>query len=88
MPVAATVTVLFRYMNEQIDLRTGDVRAEQLEPITAEGVMTAEDGEGQGRLLAIRSREGHPADARIDGRDRRRGLRDRLRRRNTDTDED
>ena len=88
VPVAATVTVLFRYMNEQIDLRTGDVRAEQLEPITAEGVMTAEDGEGQGRLLAIRSREGHPADARIDGRDRRRGLRDRLRRRNTDTDED
>lgn len=52
VPVAATITVLVRYLNEQVDLRTGDVHAEQLEPITAEGVMAAEDGEQHGRILA------------------------------------
>lgn len=55
VPVAATVTVLVRYLNEQIDLRTGDVHAEQLDPITVEGVMAAEDGERHGERLARRS---------------------------------
>lgn len=84
VPIAATVTVLIRYMNEQIDLRTGDVRADQLEPITPEGVLAAETGQGNGRLAAIRSREGRPDDARIDGRDLRVSLRDRLLRRTRD----
>ncbi|XAS76273.1 AI-2E family transporter [Dermatophilaceae bacterium Sec6.4] len=52
VPVAATLTVLIRYTNEQIDLRTGDVHAEQLEPITPEGVMAAEEGEQHGIRLA------------------------------------
>ncbi|MBO1753541.1 AI-2E family transporter [Allobranchiibius sp. CTAmp26] len=60
VPVAATVTVLFRYMNEQIDLRTGDVHADQLEPITPEGVMAAEAGEKHGAVLATRWRARRP----------------------------
>ncbi|MBO1765917.1 AI-2E family transporter [Allobranchiibius sp. GilTou38] len=60
VPVAATVTVIFRYMNEQIDLRTGDVHADQLEPITPEGVMAAEAGEKHGIVMAKRWRSGRP----------------------------
>lgn len=70
VPVAASVTVLFRYLNEQIDLHTGDVQAEELELITPEGVMAAEAGEQHGRMLARRSRAGRSRDARLDGRDR------------------
>ena len=88
VPIAATVTVLLRYMNEQIDLRTGDVRADQLEPITPEGVLAAATGQNNGRLAAIRSRQGRPEDSRIDGRDTRVSLQDRLRRRTRDVADD
>lgn len=73
VPVAASLTVLVRYINEQVDLRTGDVHAEQLEPITAEGVMAAEQGEKHGRALARKSRSD---DEQVAGR----SVLDRLRR--------
>lgn len=52
VPVAASVAVLWRYLSEQIDLRTGDARADDLSPATAEGEYAAEAGERHGHLLA------------------------------------
>lgn len=52
VPVAASVAVLWRYLSEQIDLRTGDARAGDLSPATAEGEYAAQAGERHGRLLA------------------------------------
>lgn len=45
VPVLAVVAVLLRYMNEQIDLRTGDVAASDLASATDEGRLTAWLGE-------------------------------------------
>lgn len=39
VPLTATVAVIWRYLNEQIELRTGDVVPEDLTPLTAEGKM-------------------------------------------------
>lgn len=52
VPVAASVAVLWRYLSEQIDLRTGDARPHELAHATAEGAYAAEQGERHGRLLA------------------------------------
>ena len=52
VPVAATVAVLWRYLSEQIDLRTGDARAGDLTPVTAEGEYAAQAGERHGHVLA------------------------------------
>lgn len=52
VPVAASVAVLWRYVSEQIDLRTGDAHADDLSPTTAEGEYAAEAGERHGRLLS------------------------------------
>ncbi|MFC6703834.1 AI-2E family transporter [Flexivirga alba] len=52
VPVAASVAVLWRYLSEQIDLRTGDARAGDLTSVTAEGEYAAEAGERHGHVLA------------------------------------
>lgn len=52
VPVAATIAVLWRYLSEQIDLRTGDASAQDLQPVTAEGRYAAESGEEHGYRLA------------------------------------
>lgn len=38
VPVAAVVATILRYTGEQIDLRTGEIRPEDLSPLTPEGV--------------------------------------------------
>ncbi|GAB3490365.1 AI-2E family transporter [Flexivirga lutea] len=52
VPVAASIAVLWRYLSEQIDLRTGDAAPDDLEHATPEGVLAAENGRHHGRLLA------------------------------------
>lgn len=52
VPVAATVAVLWRYMSEQIALRSGEASAADLQQITTEGEYAAAHGERHGRLLA------------------------------------
>lgn len=52
VPVAASVAVLWRYLSEQIDLRTGDARAGDISPATAEGEYAAQAGERHGRVLS------------------------------------
>ena len=42
VPLAATAAVLWRYLSEQIDLRTGDAAPEDLTPLTAEGKLAQE----------------------------------------------
>lgn len=42
VPLAATVAVTLRYLGEQIDLRTGDLKPSELEPLTPEGRYAAE----------------------------------------------
>ncbi len=55
VPVAATVIVVLRYLSEQVDLRTGDLRAEELEVSTPEGALVAAHGERAG--VAMRQRQ-------------------------------
>ena len=52
VPVLAVVAVALRYMNEQIDLRTGDVTASDLASATDEGRLTAWLGEMSGSRFA------------------------------------
>ncbi|MBB2892669.1 AI-2E family transporter [Flexivirga oryzae] len=52
VPVAASVAVLWRYLSEQIDLRTGDASAAELRQATSEGEYAAARGADHGRLLA------------------------------------
>ncbi|GGB44533.1 permease [Flexivirga endophytica] len=56
VPVTATVAVLWRYLSEQIDLRTGDATPADLRHATAEGELAAANSERHGRLLARRHR--------------------------------
>ncbi|GAB3588394.1 AI-2E family transporter [Calidifontibacter terrae] len=42
VPAAATIAVTMRYLGEQIDLRTGDLSPDKLEPLTPEGRYAAE----------------------------------------------
>lgn len=57
VPVAASVAVLWRYLSEQIDLRTGDASAADLQQVTSEGAYAAAKGEDHGRVLARLHRE-------------------------------
>lgn len=52
VPVAASIAVLWRYLSEQIDLRTGDARPHELSHATAEGAYAAEQSERHGHRLA------------------------------------
>jgi len=54
VPVAATIIVVLRYMSEQVDLRTGDVRAEDLKVATPEGAAIAAEAERAGTLMLRR----------------------------------
>lgn len=58
VPVAASVAVLWRYLSEQIDLRTGDASAAELRQVTSEGEYAAARGEDHGRRLARLLRNG------------------------------
>ncbi|RNI23877.1 AI-2E family transporter [Flexivirga caeni] len=52
VPVTASIAVLWRYLSEQIDLRTGDATPADLAQLTSEGEYAAERGEHHGRVLA------------------------------------
>lgn len=52
VPIAATAAVLLRYLNEQIDLHTGDLHADDVETLSPEGRYVAETGERHGREMA------------------------------------
>lgn len=54
VPVAATVIVILRYLSEQVDLRTGDLKAEELAVSTPEGAVVAAHGERAGAALRQR----------------------------------
>jgi len=55
VPILAVVAVVIRYINEQIDLRTGDVTASDLASATDEGRLTAWLGEmSSSRFAALR----------------------------------
>lgn len=45
VPVAAVTVAALRYMSEQISLRTGELRADDLDTTTPEGSMAAHQGE-------------------------------------------
>lgn len=64
VPVAASIAVLWRYLSEQIDLRTGDATPAELTHATAEGAYAAERGERHGHLLARLRHTGESDDAR------------------------
>lgn len=61
VPLTAVTAAVLRYMSEQISLRTGEVRADDLPTTTPEGSAAARRGEGAARqfrqLIARRSRE-------------------------------
>ncbi len=57
VPVAATVIVILRYTSEQIDLRTGDVRAEDVAVATPEGAAIAAHAEHA--AVGVRRRKEH-----------------------------
>lgn len=46
VPVAASVVVVFRYLSEQVDLRTGDLTPPDLPVATPEGAVAARQGAG------------------------------------------
>lgn len=56
VPTAASIAVLWRYLSEQVDLRTGDALAHELDSLTPEGRYAAESGEEHGRRMALRVR--------------------------------
>ena len=45
VPVAAVIAVIIRYMSEQVDLRAGDLRAEDVKVATKDGEIAARRGE-------------------------------------------
>lgn len=45
VPFAAVVAVVLRYISEQVDLRTGDLRARDVQVATKEGEVSAQQGE-------------------------------------------
>lgn len=51
VPVAASVTVVLRYMSQQVDLRSGELHADEVEMITPEGHDTAVHGESRAPLV-------------------------------------
>ncbi len=57
VPVAATVIVILRYISEQIDLRTGDLRAEDVAVSTPEGAAIAAHAERA--AAGVRRRQEH-----------------------------
>lgn len=63
VPVAATVVVILRYISEQIDLRTGDVRADELAVSTPEGAVVAAHGQRAGEEMRQRKEAADRADA-------------------------
>jgi predicted PurR-regulated permease PerM len=54
VPVAAVVATVGRYLSEQISLRSGEVRAEQVRPVTVEGSRAARMGEHAARWFRAR----------------------------------
>lgn len=79
VPVAASVIVALRYFSEQIDLRTGDLHTEDLKLATAEGALTAHDGELAGNHREQSRSPGASAPTRTPVRPVRRTLWGRLR---------
>lgn len=45
VPVAAVVAVVLRYLSEQVDLRSGDLRASDVRVVTKDGELAARSGE-------------------------------------------
>ncbi len=53
VPAAAVVVAILRYLSEQISLRTGELRAEELKTATPEGTVAAERGEQEARRFRL-----------------------------------
>jgi len=66
VPVAASLVVMMRYVSEQIELRTGDVSADDLAVATPEGKLVATRGEAQAehQRAVARRRQQPPVGAR------------------------
>ncbi len=83
VPVAAALAVVLRYMGEQVDLRSGNARADDLEQTTAEGDAAASIAEQKGTAASAADQPPTPppapprrgllgwADERLGGRRRR-----------------
>lgn len=65
VPVAATLVVIYRYMSEQIDLRTGDLHVEDIRVATPEGQITAMNAEADGHRRAGLAHDREAAEARV-----------------------
>ncbi|HSP61204.1 MAG TPA: AI-2E family transporter [Ornithinimicrobium sp.] len=64
VPVAASVVVLLRYLSEQVDLRTGDLSADDLEVTTPEGAVAAARAEHEAPIFRARAAKEHEQDER------------------------
>ncbi|MGD8201429.1 AI-2E family transporter [Ornithinimicrobium sp. W1679] len=64
VPVAASVVVLLRYLSEQVDLRTGDLTADDLAVTTPEGAVAAARAEHEAPLFRARAAEEHEQEER------------------------
>lgn len=59
VPVTATVVSVIRYASEQLDLRTGTVRADELRQLTPEGQRAAVLAEEAAPVFQLRARQAH-----------------------------
>ncbi|AXH97870.1 AI-2E family transporter [Ornithinimicrobium avium] len=59
VPVTATAVSLLRYASEQLDLRTGRRRADEVHPLTDQGRRAALLAEEQAPVVQMRAREAH-----------------------------
>ena len=59
VPVTATAVSVLRYVSEHLDLRTGTVRAEEVEPLTSEGRQAAVLAEESAPVFQLRAQQAH-----------------------------
>lgn len=64
VPVAASVVVLLRYLSEQVDLRTGDISAEDLAVTTPEGAVAAARAQHYAPLFRAKAAREHEREER------------------------
>jgi putative heme transporter len=59
VPVTATLVSVIRYASEHLDLRSGTVRADELQPLTAEGREAARLAEESAPVFQLRAQQAH-----------------------------
>lgn len=57
VPVTAAIVTVIRYASEQLDLRTGQKRAEDVSPLTPEGLRAAAAAESSAPVVQMRARQ-------------------------------